>query len=229
MLALKDKRRRGEGLDLLREFLEQFGVSHYHDANRRETLELRLFAAELLIASQLSGDGGKVDRKDLAHLDNLLDFFKGRKNTQPFVRRYYELAVRAVRDDPKQMALYLRTARASDRQAGLPTPRTTWVVFHFAAADDIENDNYAIVTKPPAIVRLNLTRQQIKQAADNADQRLLLPEELVTLIEAAEKNGRTLALSWDDTLCFFDKGQGLSESDWKAFSHQVDYKTLRRP
>ena len=62
--------------------------------------------------------------QELAYLDPLLANFRGRKDMRPFLRRYYELAVRACdRGELIQMAHYLLEARmvAIDR-THLPRP-----------------------------------------------------------------------------------------------------------
>jgi serine/threonine protein kinase len=230
VLALKDKQRTNEGQTALREFLGQFHTSNYYDANRGETLELRLFAAELLLASELQANGAKAAQSDLKYLDRLLEVFKGREKMQPFLRRYYELAVRAVgNDQPGPMAEYLLAARASHRRDSPPSPQTTRVVFHLSANDDSDpGDNYAIVTPPGTIVPLKFTRKEVQQAA-NRGQTLAMPEELLKLIEAEQKGGRKTVGYWDDTSCFFELPEGLSKDDWKPFSHQLEYETLRRP
>ena len=230
VLALKDQQRTSEGQKALREFLGQFHTSNYYDANRGETLEMRLFAAELLLASELQTSGAKAAQIDLKYLDRLLEVFKGREKMQPFLRRYYELAVRAAgKDQPGAMAEYLFAARASRRQESPPSPQTTRVVFHLAAADDPDpGDNYAIVATPGTIVPLKFTRKEVQQAA-NSGQTLPMPEELLKLIEAEQKGGRNTVGYWDDTPCFFELPQGLSKDDWKPFSRQLEYQTLRRP
>ena len=230
VLALKDTRRAGEGQEALREFLGQFHTSNYDDANRGETLELRLFAAELLLASELQTNGAKAAQNDLKYLDRLLEVFKGHEKMQPFLRRYYELAIRAVgKDQPGPMAEYLLAARASRRQDSPPSGRITRVVFHLGADDDPDpGDNYAILMPPGTVVPLKFTRKEVHQAA-NSGRTLAMPEELLKLIEAEQKAGRNTVGCWDDTACFFELPEGLSKDDWKPFSHQLEYETLRWP
>ena len=139
------------------------------------------------------------------------------------------LSARRARTSRAAMAEYLLAARASRRQESPPSPQTTRVVFHLAAADDPDpGDNYAIVATPGTIVPLKFTRKEVQQAA-NSGQTLPMPEELLKLIEAEQKGGRNTVGYWDDTPCFFELPQGLSKDDWKPFSRQLEYQTLRRP
>ena len=80
-----------DGQKALRAFLDQFRLNpNYTDRGRRETLELQLFAAELLLASDLEADDAPAASRDLKYLDPLLETFKGRGDMRPFLRRYYD-------------------------------------------------------------------------------------------------------------------------------------------
>lgn len=166
---LKDPKQSGEGLKELRSFLGQFHTSNYYDANRRETLEMQLLASELLLSTELQAADAKTVQEDVNYLMRLLDAYKNKTQDRikPFLRRYYELAIRAVgKDQPTQMAERLLELRASSLDR--PTVQTTRVVFHFAANDEEDpNEDYAIVCalgSSAKLVPLNLTRKMVQQA-----------------------------------------------------------------
>ena len=112
-LALKQNT--AEGRNKLRGFLDRIRLSPgYLDSRRRETLELQLFCAELLLSSELSAGDTVAAQKDLKHLDRLLSIFRGRSEMLPYLRRYYDLAIRAAgRGDPVQVAEYLLQSRTA--------------------------------------------------------------------------------------------------------------------
>ncbi len=231
VLLLMDQARTGDGLQALRDFLDQFHTSNFYDANRRETLEMRFFAAELLLDTELDARNVKAAQDDLRYVDRLLEAFKPHEKMQPFLRRYYELAVRAVgRDQPSRMAEYLLAARAN--RLDLPSPQTTRVVFHFAASDEQDSaENYAIVAppgNPGTLIPLKFTRKEVQQA-HNRGNKMALPGELLKMIDDEQQAGRKTMISWEDVDSFFDFTQGLTKAHWSPFSHQLDYDTLHRP
>ena len=57
---------------------------------------MQLFAAELLLTWDLESEP-KSAARDRKYLDALLAIFKGRPDIRPYLRRYYELAIRAWR------------------------------------------------------------------------------------------------------------------------------------
>jgi len=77
-----------DGRKDLRAFLDQFKLnSAYHDSRRRETMELQLFVAELLLTWDLESDP-KSAARDLKYLDALLAVFEGRPDIRPYLRRF---------------------------------------------------------------------------------------------------------------------------------------------
>ena len=224
VLTLKEQGAAAGG-EALRRFLNQFKLNPgFTDINRRETLELQLFAAELLLASELDAHDAAAAQHDLKYLDPLLVVFRGRKDMRPFLRRYYELAIRACgTGDLIQLAQYLLESRAAERQDNLPAAKTTRLLFHFAA-----QENFALLLPPDGragkLFPLDLTRDQIKAAASRG-QALHLPDELVTLVRSEQHAGRSLVVSWNDTMCWASEDEGLSDADW-PFSAQLDLASL---
>ena len=93
-----------------------------------------MFCAELLLSSELDANQAPAAHRDLKYLDPLLAVFRGRKDMRPFLRRYYELAIRACDpNDLVQVAKYLRESRAVESQDTLHSGRATLLLFHFTA------------------------------------------------------------------------------------------------
>ncbi len=106
-----------DGRPPLRAFLDQFKLSPAaRGSGRREIVEMQLFAAELLLSTDLATDPRSA-RKDLKYLDALLAVFQGRRGVRPYLRRYYELAVEAyctaepAKIDLVQVAHYVLDSR----------------------------------------------------------------------------------------------------------------------
>ena len=80
-------------------------------------------------------------RQSLKHLDRLLSIFRGRSEMLPYLRRYYDLAIRAAgRGDPVQVAEYLLQSRwrsVRDR-VGTSAP----LLFHVAQS---EKESFALL------------------------------------------------------------------------------------
>ena len=216
------------GQKSLRGFLDQFRLNPaYTDSSRRETLELQLFCAELLLSSELDANQLSAAQRDLKYLDPLLAIFRGRKDMRPFLRRYYELAIRACdQTDLVQVAKYLRESRAVQSQESLPSERATLLLFHFTP-----RENFAIVLpqdgRTGQLIPLEFTRQQIKEAASRG-QRLALNEALVKLVQDEVRAGRPIETSWCDTMCWAIEDEGLSDADWQPFRDQLDLPALRK-
>ena len=72
-----------DGRKPLRAFLDQFKLNPaYRDSSRRETMELQLFAAELLLAWDLESEP-KSAARDLKYLDGLLAVLQGPARHSP--------------------------------------------------------------------------------------------------------------------------------------------------
>jgi hypothetical protein len=185
-------------------------------------MELQLFAVELLLAWDLESDP-KSAARDLKYLDALLAVFKGRRDMRPYLRRYYELAMRACnKNDLVQIAHYVIESRMDERKGTLDS-KATLVLFSFAA-----KDNFAIFLpqdgRAGKRIALDITRDQIKEAKGRS---LRLNDELVALIKAEMDAGRPLELYWDDTASRpSEDPDALSDRDW-PFDSQLDLARLR--
>jgi tRNA A-37 threonylcarbamoyl transferase component Bud32 len=218
----------GDGQKALRAFLDQFRLNpNYTDRGRRETLELQLFAAELLLASDLEANDAPSASRDLKYLDPLLETFRGRGDMRPFLRRYYELAIRSCdRADLVQMAHYLLASRMVQQQEQLRSRRVTLLLFLFAA-----KQNFAIFLPQDGrggkLIPLELTRQQVKEAASRGKS-LHLDDALVKLVKEELQAGRSIELSWSDTMSRpSGDDRALSDSEW-PFGDQLPLAALKK-
>jgi serine/threonine protein kinase len=212
-----------DGRKLLRAFLDQFRLDpSYRDASRRETMELRLFAAELLLASDLDGESRSAAR-DQKYLDALLAVFNGRRDIRPFLRRYYELAIRAcAKNDLVQITHYLIESRMDERKDTLDS-QATLVLFSF-----MPKDNFVLFLprdrRAGKRIALEITRDQIKEAKGKS---LHLNDELVAWIKAETAAGRRVEVFWDDTASRpSEDPDALCDGDW-PFDSQLELAKLR--
>jgi hypothetical protein len=224
VLQLKaDAQQRDKGQKDLRSFLDQFKLNPSHtDSRRRETLELQLFCAELLLRSELEAQQQAAAQRDGRYLEPLLASFHGRGDMRRFLRRYYDLALAACdRSDLVQMAQYLVAARAVERQEAIRSG--TLLLFHFTP-----HENLAIYLpqdgRPGQLFPLTLTREQIKKAASRSE-RLRLDEALVGLVQGDLQARRPVDAFWSDAVCWGDEDEGLADSDW-PFADQLDPAAL---
>jgi serine/threonine protein kinase len=217
-----------DGRKLLRAFLDQFKLNPVaRDSNREEIVEMQLFAAELLLNSDLDGEP-KTARKDLKYLDTLLAVFRGRREMRPYLRRYYELAIAAYgKADPSkvdllQIAHYVLDSRMAQPQSA-PSSKTTLVLFSFSA-----KENFALFLpqdgRPGKRFELGITRDQIKAAKGKP---LHLNDELVALIKGESAAGRAVEVFWDDTASRTSEDpDALTSGDW-PFDGQLELPKLR--
>ncbi|HBT77935.1 MAG TPA: hypothetical protein DEB39_13655 [Planctomycetaceae bacterium] len=83
------------GTEKLRTILNQFRFTvDNQETIRRETLEMRLFCTEYLVDAMLKRDEPRQAIRDAANLSALY-YFGNRREMRPFLRRYFDLAIRA--------------------------------------------------------------------------------------------------------------------------------------
>jgi hypothetical protein len=197
LLTLSEKGA-SEGHKALRAFLDQFRLNpSYRDSARRETLELQLFCAERLLSSELELGESRRPQKDLKYLDPLLAVFKGRLDMRPFLRRFYELAIRSCdKTDLVQIAHYILESRMAPQTTELRSKQVTLVLFQF-----MPQENFAVFLpqdgRPGKRFDLDLRREQIQEAASHGKP-LHLNDELVRMMHDELAAGRSLEFSWSD-------------------------------
>jgi len=210
------------GLAALRAFLKQFDLDpNYPDRHRRETQELQLLAAELLIATECRRQQADAALADLAHLDRLIVAFPYRDQMLPYLRRYYDLAVEVVAErDPERAAAYILASR--DQR---PVPDAALLLFHFTA-----DRGWAIVRPRDAAAvsyPFDFGRKSLRQTVADA-QPVKLPQDLVALVERERTAGRGVAVFWDDARCWAKAENAISKADW-PFAGQLDFADLIEP
>ena len=208
------------GLNALRAFLREFDLDpNYPDRHRRETQELQLFAAELLVSTELrDAQWRTAAAADAEYLDRLIAAFPYREQMLVYLRRYYDLLIAArEQDDPDRAAGYILASR-EQRPAG----DAAMLMFHFAA--DHGNAFFRPVDAGCRRFLLSFGREAIKAAAAGSpgDKPITLPDELLQLLAAEKQAGRTIAVFWDDSKCWARPENALTEKDW-PFDGQLGY------
>lgn len=214
------------GISALRALLKalDFGSDH-PDHLRRETLELHLFAAELLTATELEETSlQSAAVTDAAYLERLVAGIPHRDQMLTYLRRYYDLAIKAVaQSDPERAATNILASRGQH-----PVTDATLVLFHFGP-----HSGRAIVRpgeRPSVCFTLDFGREDIQQTATavNPHLALALPDALVEFIIREQGTGRTVVLSWADGKCWARPEAALAAKDW-PFGRQLDIGSFQTP
>ena len=228
VLALAEGGNSAEGRARLKEFLDRMASASLSDQRRRETLEMQLFCAELLVASDLGAGDGQAAREDLRYLESPLAAFPHPDQMLPYLRRLYDLAIRTTGpDDPSRLRHYILRSRMKARQEPSGTDREALLLFHFG-----EKDGMVALLAPgekAVCSALKFGRYQVKKASKQPDPQVRLPDAIVQAIKRHEKAGRPIRPFWSDTMCWYgeDKQEhGISDAEW-PFRNQVDLPALR--
>ena len=142
---------------------------------------------------------------------------------RPYLRRYYELAVRACnKTDLVQIAHYLIESRMDERKGALDA-HSTLVLFSFTP-----KGNFAVFLpqdgRPGKLIPLEFTREQIKNTKGKPPH---LDDGLVGLIKTELKAGRRVEVYWDDTGSRPpEDASALADRDW-PFDAQLPLVELR--
>lgn len=202
----------------LRQFLVQFDRDPYpSDRLRREILELQLFAAELLVASDLKTPAGRTAaRQDVAYLEQLLRKFEEllnahatRETMLPFLRRYYDLALAALGDSDADRAARLILASRGPEEK--PDPDAVRILFHLHDTEGLAvallPDGTSTAFRLPQLGRKPLKQKPRGQANGPV---WTLPSPLQTLITAQRTAGRQIECLWSDLRCWPDSQRRLA-------------------
>ncbi|MDR2706767.1 MAG: hypothetical protein LBC02_13380, partial [Planctomycetaceae bacterium] len=221
---------------LLRQFLQQFtipGNPANADATRRETLELRLFCAELLVDDALDNTDFQELRRDLPLLEQPLGFFMERRGSRPFIRRISDLIVRSRSllydnsTDPaiKQMQLTaivrllegMRVRTDSAAPAINSVSQTTPSLAVFFLTEEAK-DGFVIFypqdERHGNLFRLPLTRKQVKDGVKKTNESLHLDKQLIQLLQKERDAGRTVNISWNDEASWSRTEDAITDVDW---------------
>ncbi len=225
----------------LRQFLEQFTIRSnptFAEATRRENLELRLFCAEFLVAQTTEDTIPPLMRaRDLLALAQIARFFQNYPESRPFMRRIHETIIRhyarlyenqphgLIGTAPAPRDIYadgilslIEWMRYREPRPGATAETAScWVAF-FLTND--AKDGFVLfrllegVSRSARLFRLPLTRNDIKMGLAKDDPRRKLDPELLKLIDAARKEGRNIAIYWDDSPSWRRPEDALTEADW---------------
>ncbi len=211
----------GQGLDALRAFLKRFDLHTSPDPQRRETQEMQLLAAELLLAVQLRDPDPQrrsAAVQDADYLERLVAAFPYREQMLAYLRRYYDLLIEV--HSPRDPARAARHILASRNER--PAPDAMRVVFHFT------DQRGRVILLPPQDaaqhVPLDFGRKQLK--AENGPTAeypsFHLPASLVEPIVSERRAGRPVVIYWDDQASWARSEAALTPEDW-PFDHQLEW------
>jgi len=222
VLAFQKSRRQDkwdEGKQALRLFLRRMDVTDPIEGIRRENLEMRLFAAEFLLHSELINNKFAEADRDFAFLDAPFAVFWNKPETKPFIRRIVELTVHlsALSYEKDQDQKHLdRIVRTLQRMRGRSDANQhdelpTLVVFFLTEA---ASDGFAVFFpqdgRPGELYRVSLTRQQVKRTSKKID----LDDRLCQAIEDEKTTGQKIVTLWSDTATWVRPEDALSDADW---------------
>lgn len=224
-LALKTEATAKEGADRLRDFLDRFRLyPNDPESVRRETLEMRLLAIEILLNDSLKKESFSIARSDLVQLDALFSGLNNRAEMSPFLRRYYELGIRTCRADYDptregnrqllKIAGYIRRMRTENSNEMPIAVRPTMILFYLS---NNPNDSFAIVLpqdgRQGTLIPIPLTRFRVKSLAKSRTS-TEMPKALLERIREEESGGHPIEISWSDENAWPDKQNSLNISEW---------------
>jgi len=224
-----------DGRAALRGFLNRFDAHSEWDKDR-ETRELRLLCAELLLSSELGAHNEQAARADFAYLIRLLSDLQSRDQMLPYLRRYYDLAIGAAGSDAERVTRCIVASRARGKPDDSKPGEVTGVMFHFGA-----RSGCAIVQpsgKEGKYFALEFSRQDLKAKAAGkpTEHPVKLDDELLQMIRQEQAAGQKIEVWWSDAMCWSDEKDeqtmlsekekfGLSATDW-PFPDQLDLQQL---
>jgi tetratricopeptide (TPR) repeat protein len=217
---------------LLRQFLHQFTIPSNPagaDAQRRETLELRLFCAEFLVSDAWNKAEIPALQRDLPFLRQPIHFFFERLGSRPFIRRYCDLIVRTlallydhVADPAMKQGLIvgivqilesLRLQEISEKKEAAEASPALVVFFLTEEPKDGFVIFYPQDDRPGTLFRLPMTRRQIKEGTKPGNVEVLDPQ-LLKLIEEERKAKRSIRISWNDTAAWSRAEDALTDTEF---------------
>ena len=198
-----------------------------YNNNRPEMLEFRLFCIEFLLNaekkfSERSGNSSLSQAGDIKLLIDALAVFKDKPGMTPYARRYYDLALQvADKSDDSDVAqlvalMQLKMGPLQGYSPGNDVGEAWHLLFQFSPTD-----NFVVLEcngNDPAMMyrTLTLTREQIHEAANRRQEITPQPElrEILELVRNARVKGRIINIYWDDSPCWGNEKDALTDADW---------------
>ncbi len=235
VVTFKEAEDAAAGHTVLRQFLVQQGELNPFDQFRRETLELQLLCAELLLRCELETPEIRDDaQKDLYYLaDDLLRTFMVRldghdavEDVLPFLRRFYDLAICVAGETNGRAAGLILTSRGPNHGGNSAAVR---VLFHLHDRDGLVA--LAAPTGDSAAFKLDgLGREHVKSAGNGGApaKGAALPDALRDLIAQYQADGLEIECLWSDAQCWPEsqKRMALTEEDF-PFTDLIGTATIR--
>lgn len=221
VLALKENHS-GAKQDQLRAFLGS--LQGMPDNGRRETLEMQLLGAELLLRSDLESKANAATASDTSFLSRLLQPLRSNAALLPFLRRHYDLLIEAMGDEnPDRTARYIQILHGPEQQR---TPAAATLSFH------LREDKGICVVQPPLTeaqpfrskcFALPFGRQQVKKAVPGK-----LAPELLELVRKWRDEKREVEVLWSDSASWppGQQERALSVDDF-PFKDELKFAKLK--
>jgi tetratricopeptide (TPR) repeat protein len=191
------------------EFLGQFYDGSVRvDWKKRETLELQLFCAELLLSSELRTPKDNVAAcEHVKYLDKLIKEFPFAEQRIPFLWRYIDLAVRAVgQARPAEGLRYVLMLHDPPQ-----TPADALLAFQ------MHNDSgiafFRVQGKVEAYPITEVGRRQIRAMARKGNP-APLDARLVASVIGCLREGQPVAVLWREDEARAPSGKALTDEDW---------------
>jgi len=201
VLAFKSEGGIASGQEKLREILRRMRIDKNVNAHtiRAEILELYLFCAEMLVASEMDAPPPDAGAQSVEHLWYLLSLLP-EDELRPYLRRYCEIGVEATIGRDVEMAWAfvqkMRDLTVDDN--------AVHVVFFLPKFFVKEPQGVAIVVVGQELKPIELTfdRKEVLQG-ERDDAPFSLREELVQRIADLRRDGREVRIEWsDDGVCW---------------------------
>lgn len=208
--------------DKLRNFLLRFHqrIGGVAEINRRENLEIFLFAAEFLLRQNLQQGEVQQASEDILMVQPPLSFLLARQESWPFARRYLDLAmivyarVFELGKENKNL-IYLGMTLEKIRDPIDPPAANSEdqasLLFFFTQD---ERDGFALLYPADRqnirFFRLPYTRWQVLTHRGPFE----LPDELLAAVAAEQSAGRTIIRYWGDSRCVPTGRDALNEKNW---------------
>ncbi len=195
--------------------------SNAFDRYAGEKLDMQLYCARFLLEREYHDRNvTAVSRDRERYLDPILmQHLADAKEMRPFLRYYYDLAVRSR--DAQDIIGIAETIRIMRCQRYSGTLAGTHLIFYFT----LESGNGKAYFLPTELngcrdFDLNITRGEVRTSVAKGKS-LPLPNELVDLVQQARAESSRIEVSWDDSICWMNDHDRLTDEKW-PFDESLD-------